>query len=105
MPLSAVDGCTYIDTSVKYTRKYRYAVSPVDGEGREGQRTEPVSVTIPGQVGTSSGTVVRNLDGRVRSFTAEVASGAGGDFVWPTIRPGSCALSPRSRARSPASTN
>jgi hypothetical protein len=47
VPLAAVSGCTFIDTRVKYSRNYRYAVTPLDADGREGQRSQPVMVTTP----------------------------------------------------------
>ncbi len=56
--------------------------------------TENVSVMIPGQPmpldGTSSSPqVVRNPDGRMRSFTHETAPGQTAAYVWPSLKTGS----------------
>lgn len=47
---------------------------------------EPVSLVIPGQVTAMA--PVRNADGRVRSFTAETASGGSGTYAWNDFKPG-----------------
>jgi FtsP/CotA-like multicopper oxidase with cupredoxin domain len=47
----------------------------------------PVSIVIPGLPATL-GNPQRNPDGRVRSFTREVAPGATADFVWRNVPPG-----------------
>lgn len=53
---------------------------------------EGISVVIPGQEAPTDGVnppqVVRNPDGRARSFTHETALGATADYVWWSIRPG-----------------
>lgn len=53
----------------------------------------PVSIIIPGQAmplaqGAVVPEVVRNLDGRIRSFTHETASGDTTSYIWATINPG-----------------
>lgn len=47
IPLAAVDQCTYVDTRVKYGRKYRYSVCPLDQAGNEGERTPAAEVQTP----------------------------------------------------------
>lgn len=50
--------------------------------------SEPVSIIIPGQIGDST-QVVRNPDGRVRSFTHETpALGGPVSYNWSNIKPG-----------------
>jgi VCBS repeat-containing protein len=51
------------------------------------QLTEPVSIVIPGQV--TAMMPVRNLDGRVRSFTHETPAGAQRNYAWSALTPGS----------------
>lgn len=55
---------------------------------------ENVSVMIPGQPmpldgASSSPQVVRNADGRIRSFTHETAPGQTAAYVWPSLKTGS----------------
>ncbi len=55
---------------------------------------EGVSVMIPGEPMPLDGTstspqVVRNPDGRIRSFTHETAPGQTGAYVWPSLKTGS----------------
>ncbi len=40
-------ACETVDEGVKHGHKYRYVISAVDGEGREGERSEPVFITVP----------------------------------------------------------
>ncbi len=49
--------------------------------------TEPVSIIIPGQMGDSP-QVVRNPDGRIRSFTHETPAGGSSSYSWGNIKPG-----------------
>lgn len=46
----------------------------------------PVSIVIPGQIATM--TPVRNLDGRVRSFTHETDPNEIGIYTWSNLKPG-----------------
>ncbi|MDX9786296.1 MAG: multicopper oxidase domain-containing protein [Desulfobacterales bacterium] len=49
----------------------------------------PVSIIIPGQVGTSPPLVTRTPDGRIRSFTHETpAEGGSASYIWSNIKPG-----------------
>ncbi len=56
--------------------------------------SEGVSVMIPGQSmpldgASTSPQVVRNPDGRIRSFTHETAPGQTASYVWPSLKAGS----------------
>jgi hypothetical protein len=55
--------------------------------GLTGLYTEPVSLMIPGQAAATM-VPVRNLDGRVRSFTHEADLGATAVYSWPAFKPG-----------------
>lgn len=48
----------------------------------------PVSIIIPGQVGTSPPLVTRTPDGRIRSFTHETPAGGSAAYIWGNIKPG-----------------
>jgi hypothetical protein len=39
--------CAAVDEGVRHGHKYRYELAAVDGEGREGERSEPAFVTVP----------------------------------------------------------
>ena len=52
--------------------------------------SEPVSIVIPGQNGTTMAPV-RRPDGRVQSFTHETAVGADGIYAWTSVKPGTFA--------------
>lgn len=47
----------------------------------------PVSITIPGQM-ENSPTVVRNADGRIRSFTRETPPNGRRNYRWNNLKPG-----------------
>jgi FtsP/CotA-like multicopper oxidase with cupredoxin domain len=49
--------------------------------------SEPVSIIIPGQIGDPP-QVVRNPDGRIRSFTHETSAGGSSSYSWSNIKPG-----------------
>jgi FtsP/CotA-like multicopper oxidase with cupredoxin domain len=52
----------------------------------------PISIIIPGQamptVDGAASQPARNPDGRIRSFTIEVAAGGAASYVWPLLKPG-----------------
>jgi len=57
-----------------------------------GPYIEPTSIMVTGQAMPTDGSnppqVVRNPDGRVRSFTHEAASGSSATYVWNNFKPG-----------------
>ena len=64
---------SYLDTNIIAGRTYEYEISSVDGNGKEGPRSDPVVITVPPL--SSSFSVPAEADAYVDSETADTAYG------------------------------